>query len=168
MYRMLRLLILVCMLFCVSSCDKGAGHRGVAANILESKGRGVFVAEYTVVPNPYIINDSLRITVTEAWLERQWAYSKIPDKVIEMDGFQLCINTKESDLKDISFNWVIGLSGDKYLRESSETSLISDLEKMPIGDTISYYVQKGRNLSGKGDIEIIGKFILLKKRYRQK
>jgi hypothetical protein len=113
MYRKLRMLKLVCMLFCLFSCDNGAGHRGVTANISESKGRGVFVVEHKVVPNPYIISDSLRITVKEAWLEMQWAYSSIPDSIIRMDGFQLCINSKESDLKDISFEWTIGLSGEK-------------------------------------------------------
>jgi hypothetical protein len=41
---------------------------------------------------------------------------------------------------------------------------VGDFEELPSGDTISYYVQQGRNLSGGGVITTVGEFRLLKKR----
>jgi hypothetical protein len=59
-------------------------------------------------------------------------------------------------------NWTIGVNGDKYLRSSSDNSLVGDFKIVP-GDTIIYHVQTGMDLSDKGKKRVIGRFILIKK-----
>ncbi|HET6227970.1 MAG TPA: hypothetical protein VFF27_16925 [Bacteroidia bacterium] len=78
-------------------CDNPSGHNGISMNINESKRRHAFIAKYEVSPNPYKINDSIRITVKEAWLEKHWAYGKNENETIfyPKEKYQLCINTME-------------------------------------------------------------------------
>jgi hypothetical protein len=135
-----RPILLLLLLFI--SCETPAGHTGVSNDIDDSKKRGVFISEYVVNPNPYKINDSLQITVKEAWLERRWRYGKNEDETLTFppENYQLCINTVEEDIKNAASKWTIGLNGDKYIRTSGRNSLMGDFQNMP-GDTIKYEVQ---------------------------
>lgn len=157
------MIMLFLILINLFGCNNSAGHSGVSGDIATSKKRGVFVQEYTVQSNPYKINDTLQITVKEAWIEHKWAYSQKSDKIIVLDGYQLCIKSLQPDLKGIDSKWTIGVNGDKYIRASGKSSLISDFIDLPQGNTISFQVQKGINLSDEGSKEIIGSFELLKK-----
>jgi len=139
-------ILILCLQY---SCETPAGHIGVSQDIKESKKRKVFIAEYTTMPNPYKINDTLQITVKEAWLEKK---------------YQVCINSEKKDITGIfSYDWMIGTYVEKTMRPSSFSSLMGDFKKLP-GDTIEYTVQKGDNLSDNGDKIIIGKFVLIKKK----
>jgi hypothetical protein len=147
------------------SCESPSGHGGISQDMKDSKKRGVFIAEYKVYPNPYKINDTLQITVKEAWLEKRWMHGKNEEETLlfQPENYQLCINTVEEDVKNMYFDWTIGINGDKYIRSSNESSLVGDFENMP-GDTIEYKVQKGNNLSDNGKKIIIGKLVLIKKK----
>ena len=76
----------ILILMFLNACNTFTGHRGASECIDESLKRKVFIAEYTTLPNPYIINDSLNITVREAWLEKRWAYTNILEKRIITRG----------------------------------------------------------------------------------
>lgn len=159
----MRMIMLFLILINLIGCNNSAGHRGVSGNIDESKNRGVFVQEYMSSSTPYKINDTLQVTVKEAWIERQWAHSQDPNQTISVDGYQLCIKSVEADLQGIDFKWTIGINGDKYIRRSGKSALISDFVELPSGDTVVYQVQKGSNLSDESSKEIVGKFELVKK-----
>mgnify|MGYP003449199467 FL=1 len=167
MKRILTMLnsIIILLLSFFSGCETPAGHSGVSRDITDSKRRGVFISEYFVNPNPYKINDTLKITIKEAWLEKQWTYGKHEDQTLlfQPENYQLCINTTEEDIKTMNSNWTIGLNGDKYMRMSSLNSLLGDFQTIP-GDTIEYKVQQGMELSDNYKKNIIGKLILVKKR----
>ncbi|MGX5689537.1 hypothetical protein [Arcticibacter tournemirensis] len=80
---------------------------------------------------PYKINDTLQVTVKKAWIERQWAHSRDPYQTIRVDGYQLCIKSVEADLQGINFKWTMGVNGDKYIRRSGKSALISDFVELP-------------------------------------
>jgi len=152
------------LIFLITGCETSDGLLGASRDIKDSKARDVFVQEYTVYPNPYRINDTLQITVNEAWVEHSWRYSTEGEGAkIEKDGYQLCINTNESDLKGISFDWTIGVNTNRYLHQSSCCSLMGDLKEVP-NDTITYTVQKGEFSFDSTNVVVIGHFILVKKR----
>lgn len=146
------------------SCETPAGHSGISNNIQESKRRGVFISEYTIQLNPYKINDSLDITIEEAWLEKQWAYGKHEDetKLYPTEEYQLCINSTEKDVKKYLYlDFTIGVESDKYMRSSSKESLVGDFKNLP-GDTIKYEVQRGNDLREGSKKNVIGNLILVK------
>lgn len=162
---MLTIIISIVSLF--YSCETPAGFPGISEDIEDSKKRGVYICEYIVKPNPYYINDSLHITVKEAWLERHWAHGKTKDITLlyPEPSYQLCINMEESekDLKGIGFDWYIGIDFEKNMRTCGDNSLVSDFKTVP-GDTIEYKVQKGEELSDNYEKIIIGEFVLFKKK----
>jgi len=141
------------------------GSSGISSNIIESKKRGVFIKEYTSSPNPYKINDTLQVTIKEAWLEYRWYYCDNLDEAGIYPGFQyhLCIRSTKQDIcKYKPFDISIGISGDKYMRISSSSSLVGDFKSMP-GDTIEYIVAKGRLQNNMDTIGIVlGKLVLIK------
>jgi len=152
------------LIFIVTSCQTPRGFPGVSDYIKDSKERGVFIQEYTVYPNPYKINDSMQITVKEAWVERQWIHTSKPKGAkIREKGYQLAINTTEEDLEGVTLDWVIGIYSDKYVHPSSANSLVGDLDTIP-GDTICYLVQ---NEMSKWRLNkqpnVVGRFVLVKK-----
>ncbi len=147
----------------INSCETPEGFPGVSDDIKDAKERGVFVKEYTVHPNPYRVNDTLEITVKEAWLEKQWIQTNRKHGTkIENSGYQLAINTNEKDINNENLTWLIGSYHDKYLRTSSCCSLIGDFDYIP-GDTIDYIVQNGEFPFDNIEIPNIGRFILVKK-----
>lgn len=159
-------LFLAVFAFLFNGAQKASSVRGISDDIEESKKRHVFLAEYMPLSNPMKINDTLQITVKEAWLECQWFYDKKKYGAnIIKDRYQLCINTNENDLKGVCFNWTIGINFDKNIRSSSKNSLVGDFKIIP-SDTLEYMVQKGRNLSEQSSKVILGKITLVKKRFK--
>jgi hypothetical protein len=159
-------LILIPLISIFSGCTNNlSGQRGISQDITESKRRGVFITEYTVYPNPYKINDSLQITVKQAWLESHWNYGEYNDETkVYPDGeYQLAVNTVEKDIENVDIYWTIGIDREKYMRISNNQSLISDFKTMP-SDTIEFKVQQDYDLSKDGEKIIIGKFVLIKKK----
>jgi hypothetical protein len=166
MKRQVILLPIIGLIVYLQSCSTPAGHTGVSMDIKESKKRDVFVKEYTVVPNPYKINDSMQITVKEAWLEDHWRYGKQESETFERDGYQICVNSIKEDVGNYNaVSWCIGIDFEKNLRSSSNSSLMGDFKMLP-GDTIEYIVQKGDNLSVYDTVGrvILGKFVLVAKK----
>ena len=160
MHFYLRLLAFFILI--LSACDTLSGSFGASEDIKDAKLKGVFIQEYTVYPNPYKINNTLKIFVYEAWIENVWRYTKNKNKVkVEKDGYQICVNTTSESLKNIYIGWTIG-TFDKYLRQASYNSLCGDFDKIP-GDTIDYIVQRDPINNDTSNVHVIGHFILFKK-----
>ncbi len=148
----------------LSACETPEGHIGASSDISEAKKRGVFIGEYTVSPNPYMLNDSLQLTIKQAWVEQHWGYGA-NNSTIASAGYQLCINTTEADETAIeTADAHFGISADLYLRERSNASYLGDTDTFP-GDSIAYLVQKGNHFMDDSTQKkvIIGKLILIKK-----
>lgn len=160
-YCMVTLILFV--LFNFSNCETPQGHSGASENIIDSKIRGVFIAEYRPPLNPIKINDTIKITVREAWIEHKWVYTKDRNGAHIINGkYQLCINTLEQDIAGVDFDWSIGIDFEKNMRSSGKNSLIGDFNQMPT-DSIVYKVQKGNELSDNYEKLIIGELILIRK-----
>lgn len=152
---------IVAILFVTIRCNTLKGHNGISNNINESKERRVFVHEYHVLTNPYPINDTLKINVKKAWLEKKWKYDDNYNSEVVISGYQLIVEVNEEDIVGIDFDWTIGVSGDKYFRKCSKNSIVSDFISLPKSKEIVYKVQSGRNLTGKvNSNRIIGQFII--------
>jgi hypothetical protein len=150
------------MFIALSSCDS-KGHLAVSSDITESKKRNVFVAEYEVKPNPFVINDTLRLKITKAWLEHKWAYGNSFDEtIIIKDLYQLVIESEQRFLKDYGVTWRIGVDGDRYIRSCGTTCLMSDFSGLP-KEVEEWDVQSGWNLDSLSKKIIIGRFRISKK-----
>jgi hypothetical protein len=148
----------------LTACGSPKGRPGVSDDIEDSKNRGVFIAEYKTLTNPYKINDTLQLTINEAWIETKWIHTSDPKGASSLgDSYQLCINTIKHDLKNLTITWYIGISAERYLRLSSNNSLMGDLKTLEKADTLIYPVQNGANLSNNSYKDIIGKLVLIKK-----
>ena len=162
--HLLQFSIISCLLV-LYGCNDQDGFPGASNNIADSKKRGVFVSEYTCYPNPYWINDTLKISVMEAWVEKFWRHTnnKNGAKILVEDNlkYQICVNTIESDLAGIHSIWSIGMSN-KYLHISSRNSLSGDFVEMP-NDTLDYIVHVGDYEVDTSGRNFIGHFILVKK-----
>ena len=158
------LLYLFCITIIISqnACDS-QGHGGVSTNIKESKYRKIFIAEYEVKPNPYIINDTLNMKVLNAWIEKQWAYGKSPNEtIIDNKTYQLVILVSSDNLKNYGYAWTIGIDGNRYIRTCGNNCLISDFNQPP-KDLEEWKVQDGWKLDSLSTKTIIGTFKIYKK-----
>lgn len=140
------------MIFCLLSiawfgitCTTPSGHLGVSNGIEEAKERGVMVGEYALPQSPYKINDTMSFSISNAWIERRWAYGSDNSETIVLDGFQLIIETSESELKNYYSTWTIGVGGEAYFRPCGKTCILTDMDYVP-GDTLYWKVQMGRVL----------------------
>ena len=121
------ILLLILTVLILDSCNTLVGYNGVSNNIQESKQRDVFVANFMVKQNPYIINDTLKLHIGDIWLEKHWKYKKDNSESKILEGYQLIVETNENDIMDITFNWSIGIESSKYFRRCDNDSMISDL-----------------------------------------
>jgi len=155
-------LLCVTIMFGQTSCDS-QGHGGVSNDINESKDRNVFISEYEVKPNPYIINDTLKLKVLQAWVENEWAYGKFYDETIIIeDKYQLVIEVEPNSLQNYDLTWSIGIDGDRYIRSCGTNCLISDFDQLP-KDIEEWKVQNGWKLDSLSKKTIIGNFRIHKK-----
>jgi len=158
------LLYLFCITIIISqnACDS-QGHGGVSSNVKESRYRKIFVAEYEARPNPCYINDSLKINVTSAWVENQWAYGKYNDETIIIeDKYQLVIEVKPNNLKNYESTWTIGIDGSRYIRSCGSNCLMTDFDTLT-KDIEEWKVQDGSQLDSLSTKTIIGTFKIYKK-----
>jgi len=161
---------LVFMIFISSivSCNFShlGGKPGISMHIYESKKREVFIAEYTVPQNPYVINDSLSIYVEEAWLEKEWFYPSDLDKTDIWDdhGYRLCVNTNEQSIQNYWYTWMIGDSLKRLFRADNRKSLSTLLDMIPKDTEVFKVRNGGYDITVKiEDMETIGEFVLVKK-----
>jgi hypothetical protein len=158
---------LIILFFLLSGCESGSvnGYLAVSSSIRESKERNVFIQEYTVPQNPFIINDSIHIHVKYAWLEHTWRYKGLQgdSTKIEKNGYQLIIRSDTSSLSNYTESWLIGTRTDSNFRFSSIDGIMTDLKGIPEHDTLSWDVQQGRDLSylSKDEKTMLGHFILI-------
>lgn len=159
------------VLFFITSCNTFSvnGYLGASNTIDESKERNVFVQEYTVTENPYIVNDSVHIRVKSAWLEHQWRYTgNSGDKAKkEEEGYQLLLLTDTSSLKNFGKRWLIGITARGSFRIAGKNAIICDFEGFPVKkDTLKWEVQEGDDVFSVNEKKIIGTFLLIAKSNR--
>ncbi len=131
-------------------------------DVKESKQRKVFICEYEPVQNPIIINDSLRLNISEVWLERRWKYPRNYNRTYIMEGYQLILLSKDDINKGYFRTWTIGVDGNRYFRTCDNNCLISDFDSLPMGRSETWKVQAGSKLSLEEEKEIISEITLLK------
>lgn len=166
------ILFSVVYLFTVQSCHSQVGEIGTSSNVEESKKRGVFVCEYETSMNPYVINDSMSITIKEAWLEKNWIYAKDINKSNIQKGYSLRINSREEDLKGFPIKWSIddGVNWKTKnkpdfrleMRGTNKKNMISGFRDLP-PDTIRYIVHTGESYI-ENNPTILGEFVIFKKK----
>jgi hypothetical protein len=158
---------LIILFLLLSGCEFTSvnGYLAVSSSIQESKERNVFIQEYIVPQNPFIINDSIHIHVKYAWLEHKWRYKgqRGDSTTIEKNGYQLIIRSDTSSLSNYTESWLIGTRTDSNFRFSSSDGIMTDLKGIPEHDTLSWDVQQGRDLSylSKDEKTMLGRFILI-------
>jgi len=153
-------------LFCIFSfcgCNgcfsKLPGTIGVTGNIAESKRREVFVCQYYAHGNfLFILNHKMMIET--AWIEKHWRYATDIEKTEIEEGYQLMIRTGENEVKDYPSNFTIGVDANKYFRPCGRSSIITDFDKLPVGDSIEWFVQRNYYFSDSQPRDTIGKAIL--------
>ena len=147
------------LVVCTSCFNTLTGHRGVSNNINESKKRNVFIEELFAPSNPYIINDTLKINIRTAWLEKKWAYDTNPNETILSENYQLIIESDKS-VKGIKRTWQIGNSLVESFRSCGNKSIMTDIKDLPTSDSLIWNITLGRRYDSS---KKIGKFILIVK-----
>ncbi|MDJ1486144.1 hypothetical protein QNI16_37020 [Cytophagaceae bacterium YF14B1] len=150
------------LLFCcfVSCSSLYSDFPQMSDSLDDAWNKKVFRAEYIVPQNPYKINDTLSITVKEAWIERCWKYNKA-GKIAYIPDYQLIIICDSKDIEQYPSNWTIGTTDGPNFRSCARDCIMANFEDIP-NDHIELIVQKGRLANNKIP-EIIGKFELRKK-----
>jgi hypothetical protein len=145
-------------IICIS-CNTLRGHRGVSNDIEESKERGVFVCELHSLSNPYRINDTLSINIKSAWLEKSWRYGvEVSETVVISDIYQLVIDSDKQSIVDFPKRWQIGTSRKNSYRLCSSSSIMIDMDTLPISNKLEWNVTLGKRRYN--DSMVIGKFEL--------
>lgn len=155
---MKRNIIFILVLICASCINTLKGHRGVSNTVMESKKRDVFVRELYTKSNLYQINDTLKINIKSAWLEKRWAYGVKNSETIELDAYQLIINTDESSICYFPKFWQIGNSFKESFRRCGKESIMIDISSLPNGNTLDWQVTSGKRRYDSS--KIIGSFEL--------
>jgi hypothetical protein len=137
------------------------GVSGTSNSLEESKQRKMYVSKYEVIPNPIIINDSIKLEVKDCWVEKNWFYgsnynetkrSSIPD----LDRYTLIIKAKDSVIKYdyweyfefYKFKDTAGFHSDFQNFNGSLENRISikyPNDKLPLQDTFHIYSNKEKN-----------------------
>ena len=144
---------------CISCINTLRGHYGVSNDLNDSKKRKVFIKELRPLANPYIINDTLKINVLSAWIEKKWYYGENLYEAIPLDEYQLIIESDES-VDKVANSWQIGNSFVESFRSCGDRSIMIDIKELPKSDTLTWDVTLGRKYDNS---RIIGKFILIAK-----
>lgn len=144
------------------SCNLSEGRPGMSESIEESKKREVYICEFTTYKNPIIINDTLKVRLTVAWLEKRWAYDSNPNNSIIINGYQLIVLTKEELDENFTFTWSIGIDPKRYFRSCGYNCMMTDFDSLPkVVET--WKIQEGRAKYEGATHKIIGEFSLYKK-----
>ena len=147
----------------LGGCDDSIGQDGISSDISDSKWRGVFIREYEAPQNPYIINDSLKIFVKSAWLEKSWKGSNNSIGAVVTNNYQLIVITNPKDIEDIIIKWTIGIDSDRYFYGSDNNSIVTEFKSLPNNEIEIWKVQQGNLLKKGTEHKIIGEFRLKKK-----
>lgn len=142
-------------------CNNGEGFNGASSSIADSKRKGVYVASYRPLSNPYPVNDTIAISVKEAWLEQMWRHTNSPATVQLDSGYQLKIRSDKVSLYNYLETWVIGKSFAHHLDFSGDTALYGEFSTIPVSDTLAYEVIAG-NTVGDSSAKPIGTFKLVR------
>lgn len=141
----------------------------MSETIKESKEKGVFVSEYEPGNKSISINDTLKLVVDVAWLERKWAYNSNPATIINTNGYQLIVHTKNKvnedytfTCEDYTFTWTIGTSFKRNFRSCGNNCLMTEFDSLP-NIIESWNIQEGRDLYEGATHKIIGELTLYKK-----
>lgn len=153
--------------FFFMSCNSLQGKPGISESIKESQTRGVFLNEYQSTKNIIKINDTLKISIDIAWLEKKWAYSTSPNNTAIITGYQLIVHTTEKLDENYSFSWTIGTSFERNFRNCGYKCLVTEFDSLP-NERENWKIQQGRDLYNGAIHTIIGDLELHRKQENNK
>lgn len=144
-------------------CNDSKGQDGISSDIRESKKRGVYICEYEPPKNPFIINDSMKIHVKSAWLEKTWKYPSNPNETVILKKYQLIVISDPKDLVGNTEAWTIGIDYDRNFYGCGSECMITEFKELPTKEIEVWKVQQGYYLNNEDEHKIIGEFKLIKK-----
>jgi hypothetical protein len=153
--------ILVSLVLCLTSCFFDQSGPGMSNSIEESKKRGYFICEYQ--PTKVVINDTLMFHIKEAWLEKQFFYSK-SGSTYTVGKYQLIVVTDENIFNgaNYAFKWTIGVDFERNFRSCGKNCIMSNLAEIG-NDVETWQVQAGSRMDSSAVKKIIGTMTLFKK-----
>ncbi len=157
-YLILPLFCTLYLVGCHGCLSTLKGKIGASNDISESQKRGVFIRRY-YAHDDFLLVLNHQITIKDAWLEKHWRYANDIEKSEIEDGYQLIINFEEEDVS-YPTNFTIGVDADKSFRPCGVSSIMTDIEELPQGDSIEWFVQKNNYFSDSQPRDTIGKAIL--------
>lgn len=150
----------------ISCIDDLKGSPGASDSIADSRSKGVFIAKYESDNEVIKINDTITLTIKEAWVEKKWNYGSYGYGKISLNmdtafggGYQMVIDFKEKIPGHYGFNWCIGDGFERYLRSCSDYCLISDFKRIP-ERVETWEVHSGGDMEAKLGKNVIGIFSL--------
>lgn len=140
---------------------------GVSVSKDNSKMDGFYIASLIPTENPVIVNDTIKLQIGDAWIEKCWSYN-CRDEYEFITGdhgmqYQICLDADPFVLKKTGYyyKWQIGIDVYKYFRFSSKHSLLSFIDSLPASDTLSYPIQMGTAFKPEQPKNIVSKIELV-------
>jgi len=150
----------------ISCIDDLKGSPGASDSIADSRSKGVFIAKYESDNDVIKINDTITLTIKEAWVEKKWNYGSYGYGKISLNidtafggGYQLIINVKDKIPCHYGFNWYIGEGYDRYFTSGGDYYFCSAFKILP-KNVETWEVHSGSFSKERVNENVIGKIIL--------
>jgi len=159
--------ILCLLLFAMPGCGKFSalnGKLGSSQSIVESKKRKVFLYEYKLSSNIFEFNDTIKVHIENAWLEKNWRFDYPYDNTLIGDGYQIILVLKKGNWKrNYKKNWYLGTDYSFNFTPIGDGKLISNVFKVEPLNYLKIKIQKEDKLSNNQNKEILGELKFVKK-----
>lgn len=145
------------------ACFKPQYQWSLNESSIEATQHRVLVTRYRPKENPYIINDTLKFHIKEAWLERKWKTAIYHDTIIQPDRYVLILKVDGDAIRSYA-SWNID-TGDYAFTNTNpryDMNLFYKLmDSIPSADTLFFPIVK-KNMDTLTQ-KIIGQLILIRR-----
>lgn len=151
--------IIMCLISFSCSNRKMEGVRGYSSSIAESKQRGVFVCKIDTDKTLYKFNDTLHLSIKEAFLEKGWGYGSHTDSTIvnysgdHNKSFQIVLAVNEDCCTGLGVNWEISRSFNEQFNGKGLGYLASTYHQDSLSAIMEYNVLLGSSTTRSYPIE---------------
>jgi hypothetical protein len=129
-------------------------------SIESSKEKGLFVCELYPEDSVVKINDSIKIRVYSAWIEKQWNCRDFVPGIFIDRGYQILLITDTQTLNDYSDRFTIGITSESYFLSLRSNSLVCNIDSLPLSKELTWHVQRKYQLHEELPHDTIGIFKL--------
>lgn len=158
-------LFLYLFLFATSSCICKR-EIGVGGNIKVSKRKKVFLGELNIKNEIIYINDSIKLSIKEVWMERKWSHQCNFNILRQNESigynYQLCILSNLESLRGYGENWEIGYNSIDKFYVISDSLLVMDFQNTYL-ESVCMNTYKNLIYDDDSRNQIIGSFCLIEK-----